>query len=501
MKNEEGQGFLSDKFEDWGSEPIPNGWFNIDRQIAADRRRRPAAIWFSVPLILAFLGSAYYFNNLVHTKEAYVPSPVAEASGLTEGPKNEIGAEELSNNSSKSSVQNSTKSSEFLEDVTQIGTRNSLADNGNESKENSSSILNPSKTEYNKRKEGIRKPKALHIAGIQINKPNTRASGSTLEFGKEHLVLNDPLIESVTENSQLKTTESENSIEAHNGKNENFSHVASDENSSEKSIGSTVPERQNSEVAFMENRWSKLTPIGLPRRPVPLLLKIEDNPFPIINKGQTFKYSVGFIGGYAPRSISIDQSQTEQHVQVSNSGSSAESWFGAAGIQAQNEVSSWLSSFVSLNLGLFRQEMNLSTTSKEPVSYEMAAGNDYSYSFKPKWEYKTEKRRQDLIFGTLEFGLKPILIKSLESGPFASAVVWVALSQTHSSSLGASSASFVNTNENVALSYRLGYQHTFFKKYRAEIFTAGLPDKILVSTKGLSIKPQLIGIGLNYIIR
>jgi hypothetical protein len=51
MKQEDEQGFLAGKFDDWSGEPIPNGWSSIENKIRKEKSRRNLLI-AAIPAIL-----------------------------------------------------------------------------------------------------------------------------------------------------------------------------------------------------------------------------------------------------------------------------------------------------------------------------------------------------------------------------------------------------------------------------------------------------------------
>ena len=58
MKQEDERGFLSDRFDDWSDEPIPNGWNGIERKLRSEtiRRRSALAVLPFILLVSFFFG-------------------------------------------------------------------------------------------------------------------------------------------------------------------------------------------------------------------------------------------------------------------------------------------------------------------------------------------------------------------------------------------------------------------------------------------------------------
>ena len=70
MRQEDEQGFLAGKFDDWSGEPIPNGWNSIDRKIHREKIRRNILLG-SMPALLLFtwLLSGLSSDQITHRSE------------------------------------------------------------------------------------------------------------------------------------------------------------------------------------------------------------------------------------------------------------------------------------------------------------------------------------------------------------------------------------------------------------------------------------------------
>jgi len=54
MRLEDERGFLSDKFDDWSGEPIPNGWNSLDSKLSRQKTRQ-RVLMAAVPLVLLLI--------------------------------------------------------------------------------------------------------------------------------------------------------------------------------------------------------------------------------------------------------------------------------------------------------------------------------------------------------------------------------------------------------------------------------------------------------------
>ena len=110
MIEEDEQGFLSHKFNDFGSEPIPNGWSGIEKQLAKDRRRLRPVLWFmSGVLLLLLSGLGVWLAKQPSDLQqiARVEKQKSEAKGNSE--KNSQGQEVEGTNPSRQATSGTVK--------------------------------------------------------------------------------------------------------------------------------------------------------------------------------------------------------------------------------------------------------------------------------------------------------------------------------------------------------------------------------------------------------
>lgn len=492
MSEEFEKGFLANKFEDWSSEPIPNGWERINSIIETDREkpgRRP--FWLILTGMLLVSGLLYLW---LEYQQSLIADMVSSIENISE-PKGEKPQKGLV--SSLSKVDRPT----FLAraETTKEGSDLKPMVNPTQTEEESmQTIQNPPNLDHGTRnlpfEWGNKGRSNLVIQNNQVvdNEKDAATLSDANERAQkvEQMILpNQQLIGGVLSTSPSQFSEIKN-VEQSNVQ----------PNHSENNFGLGNPIDQEIILGPLDFRLAQLQVPGFDFQPVVRPFTLDPD-FPITRSPRKFFWYVGVSGGYAPRSIEINQAQTVSRIQIADAGNSLQSGFANLSFMVQNEIKPWVRSFASIKLGLLQHSINMTETSKEPVGYQMSTTDSINYTMVPLYANSFGSFRQDIFFGNAEFGLNPILFPSRQSGPFASVVVWASIKQSVSSSLQGTIAGWENSTDNVALSYRLGYGHTFSGTWRAEIFTAGLPDKILANSKGLSIKPQLFGIGIHYQIR
>lgn len=470
------KGFLSQKFEDWSSEPIPNGWSKINAIIEEDRlgkNRKP--FWFALGAVLLLTGSVItYFGN-----HAGLLSSNKKLSGEVQP---EYSQSQLL---SSPPVQNSPRA--IPEKITagkSVPSFQSKIEEGNSIVRNSMAFSpGPKSSNRNSSNTG----QVSSTIGLVAASDFLPASANVLDLENQsdQSLETGVLAENATGSEHFITTNPEHK-EAKNGSLPGFV-------SEEKGTFS------QEEIALLETKLSRLIIPSLSNSPMVSIVKIERE-FPITKPVSKLTFSIGTSFGYAPRVIEINQDQALSRMVVSNTSQGIQSGFGDIGFSVQHEIKPWIRSFASLRLGFLRHSVSITETSKIPTGYQMTSTDGENFSMVPIWSNQTGNFQQEVYYSNIEFGLNPILFPSRQSGPFASAVVWVALKQSIQCPINGATDGLESQTENVALSYRLGYQHVFSQLFRAEIFTSGMPDKIMANSRGLSIKPQLIGLGIHYLL-
>lgn len=504
MKEENEQGFLSHRFDDWSSEPIPNGWSKIQSELEGDsERNRKTPFWMAFGLAILAGSGLILFNQSdrisaggMNSSEIAISENGNEDKAITNIQEKQVGSE------MKPEVR-SVKEAIETHDISQ--TQNTVTNDKTESLKESKGrleggeISQATTSQSSEKVIGSRNGPLLAVSAVKNKFSQSskifRAKSENQNAGKSNLKPDTDTPSSAhfdfLDDGGMKN-EIVNSIQPGFQQNQPI------EGNEKSDLSSNEGMPEEKAVESLEGRTAQLHLPDQKEEPGIFPVKVENvNPTPTI--ASKWIFSIGLTGGYAPRSIEINQSQAISRLSMSNQNGGSPSLFGNVGFTIQNEIKPWLRSFGAVKVGMMQNAMAVTETSKSPSDFTMTTSDSVNYSMTPVWSSESGTIRQDLIFSTLEFGLNPILIPSRQSGPFASVVVWISLYQNVSSDLGRSVASFEDSNENVALSYRLGYQHVFSGYLRGEIFTAGMPDKILANSKGLSVKPQLVGFGLHYI--
>lgn len=486
MSEEFEKGFLADKFGDWSSEPIPNGWERINSIIETDRKnpgRKP--VWLIITALLLFSGLASYW---VRQQQLMNPEGLVAVENNLELSKNES-PKGIDKNLSREVRSTALPSSQTKKIGSGWNDNHKPADIPPGPKvQLEGNPLSETRIAPVDNRVSLTTRLAFHNSKSIENEDET----VSLLDDKSGYNKKENLISPTQPVGSIKAALADTHLSALNSAEEGeFSN-------SHQEAGSLID--QSIQLTPLDIRLSLLQIPANEYHPIVRPMTLDPD-FPLTNNSKKFFWYAGVCGGYAPRSIEINQAETVRKLRVADAGSGLQSGFANISIMVQNEIKPWIRSFVSLKLGLLQHSIHLTEISKEPIGFQMSTTDSVNYTMVPLYSNASGSYRQDIFFGNVEFGLNPILFSSRASGPFASVVIWASLKQSVSSSLQGADAGWENSSENVALSYRLGYAHTFSGKWKAEIFTAGLPDKILANSKGLSIKPQLFGFGIHYQIR
>jgi hypothetical protein len=217
-------------------------------------------------------------------------------------------------------------------------------------------------------------------------------------------------------------------------------------------------------------------------------------------KPSKFQFSVGVQGGIALKTLFIDQKNAEHNLRINQLGKAGNSYFYSFNTRLDYDAFDWMKVYTALSIGVYKQTLQIQNTAKNPTSYKMEMRDSLNFTFSPNWLKLDETRTQELIFSNIEIGVKPLIFKNLDSGPFASLVVWAGLSEKTSSTLD-NPTSFRNAKSRVSISYKFGYEHMIAKSFKTQVFVSPLPSEIISSTPGLSVLPNLVGIGISYVMR
>ncbi len=528
MKEMNEQGFLSDKFDDWSGEPIPNGWGEIEKNLSKDKKRRPLFWWLFPAAILVGALSYMAVDKLTSSSksEEIIVSSVHSASPA-----------EAKSNFDKDKLQgNDIQADPNLANIP--NDQNSGPNSIQESEVTSSSsgeVLSTSRTNkdrgFEKNQRGNKDQSVIGTVAISSSE-ETRSSGEGPQRDVQPNPSNvkGPLI--VFSKARTKRKSARN-ISLSNGpeyaargfeKNQGFgqNNIASDHvavaNSRAKSITSGTHETheegnsgdskvaanqvyaQATDVPYLEIKNAAFPPVKvLETTPVLSIRELTPVPFLTMEKphvARKIQFYTGIQMGIGQNTIELRQSMTEQQVKITNA-NSIQTYFMQLSGGMHYQLSSWLKAFTGLQVGMINQNIRYSTKSKSPETYSMVAHDSLNYAMTPHWTEKSETRSQQAVFANAELGLKPLFFPARNSGPFASVTLWTRISEKHSTNVSGSSP-FIPVSSSLSLGYRLGYQHEIRKNILIEAYLSSFPSGIFAGTKGVSVSPRLVGFGCFY---
>jgi len=473
MNQEEEKGFLSNKFEDWSSEPIPNGWGKIESILEEDRKNT-LTIWaWAIPLIFVFLGSAGYLV-LKNTKSNTILNSSSDF--ILTKPQNSLAGPKI----------HTFNTIEIAENITTQG-NNNFSINDNRPSQNFKSISKKASSISGNSKTKI----AYNHKQMQQSdgyKKTAMVLGPTLSMA--------PILDDIDDTESISAQQ----INDNTFQEVDDNHVSNPAYNESNSYSSVAFDAQNNNKLCIENLENKDSKVSTCILPDHKLERIVLPPIDELRKPRKFSYWAGASMGYSSRSITINQTESINIIKIQDISKPKESWFSQVHFYATYGIAGWLKAFTGIQIGILKQSIQVENTSKTPQKFDRVQKDSLSFTFSPTHVNSTDVRKQELIYGNLEFGLKPLIFKKLNSGPFASVVVWSVITQK-SSKTNVENANFERPEEKVDLSYRLGYQHEIVRNLSAELFLAGFPSLIASQTKGIRVNPNLLGFGLCYKVR
>ncbi len=527
MKEMNEQGFLSDKFDDWSGEPIPNGWGEIEKQLRKDKKRRPL-FWWLFPAVLLVATLSYLavekFNSLPASDETIVmsePSPSPAETGTTVErnrilqkpenmtPKTEDASEDQSSvRASKHKQQENPASPEATEanSLQEKGTgvtrrqavygthpggsttliasedqKHSTVENQQSGSQQNSDIegsnLIMAKTSGRHKKGKSQKLRFLNelaVAGFSSREKSGHSkNGSDLDAVSGAVVLQ-------IEGSETKVSQAKNDLA--------------------KEVSGKQDYTQATDVPYLDLKNARFPLVQVPEiLPVLTIRELSEVPFLTLEKPESVhkvRFYTGLQTGIGQNTIELRQSMSEQQVQITNA-NSIQTYFAQLSGGMHIQLNSWLQAFTGLQVGVINQKIQYKTKSKSPEKFSMTVRDSLNFDMTPQWTEKSETRNQMAVYANAEAGLKPMLFPGRKSGPFASVTVWTRILEKHSSDVPGSSP-FVPVSNSVSLGYRLGYQHEVRKSILFEAYLSSFPSGIFAATKGVSISPRLVGLGCFY---
>lgn len=527
MKEMNEQGFLSDKFDDWSGEPIPNGWGEIEKNLKKDKKRRPLFWWFfpSVILVGALSYVAMDKLNSSSTSEEKIVSTVASDSPAEAGnniEKNKLQVNDFQQDptvakvpENQSSGPNPIQASEQSSSSDEVlpasrtnhdrGFENNQKGNGRKSLNESVVISSSEEPRHSgENHQSDVQPHSSKVKGSSIifsksrtkrksarnrrplNGPQYLAIGSekSQDFGRNNTASNHDVVA----NSQAKSNKSGDG-ETHNEGNSGDSKVTSNQGYAQ---ATNVPYLEIKNAPFPPVQVTEIVPV-LP------LLELPTVPFLTMEKphfARKIQFYAGIQTGIGQNTIELRQSMTEQQVKITNA-NAIQTYFMQLSGGMHYQLSSWLKAFTGLQVGMINQNIRYSTKSKSPETFSMVAHDSLNYAMTPHWTEKSETRSQQAVYANAEIGLKPLFFPARNSGPFASVTLLTRISEKHSTDVPGSSP-FIPVSSSLSMGYRLGYQHEIRKNILIEAYLSSFPSGIFAGTKGVSVSPRLVGLGCFY---
>ena len=492
MKDNEEKGFLSQKFDDWSDEPIPNGWNKIEEVISKDRKYDRLFFTMFVPIVIFTLGvlSHYVDQNLAGN------TPENAISGISSEDVNNttIALPSISGKGKISEAQlNESEKAKPISEISEktqpetIGEelKNIHSNNISESIEKSTSSSSGSIELKQKKNNARLSANSLNVITVaSVNKSNLiqNESEKTNDFSGNGSSLTVEKTDGINHLAIL-TPESHDNITG--GEGENNFHEIKPENGIDYNID------------FLELKEGKLALLNLPdnfikRIVLPPLQKRKDN--------QKLYITTGLLSGYSQRNIIVNQGTADHNIQLNNFEKPSQSWMAGLQFKFHYHILDWLNVISGLQLGYQKNTLEMTNTLKSPSSYVVKNSNGLSYSAEPVLSKQDETRTQELTYSNVELGIQPTLFKKSISGPFASIVFWSILHQTSKSSL-ATGSKFIAPSHKTAFGYRFGYQQEISKKIVGEVSYSRMPDGLSAQTKGIQVSSGIISVGLNLKIR
>jgi hypothetical protein len=527
MKEMNEQGFLSDKFDDWSGEPIPNGWGEIEKNLRKDKKRRPLFWWLFPAAIL--VGALSYMavdklNSSSKSEEKIVSSvhSVSPAEARSNIDKDKLQGNDVQadpnvanipndRNSGPNSIQESevTSSSGGVLPTSRTNKDRGFEKNqrGNKDQSVIGTVAISSSEETRSSGEGQQRdvqPNPSNVKGpsIVFSKARTKrksARKSRLSNGPEYAARGSEKNQDFGQNN----TASDHVAEANSRAKSITSgtrETHEEGNSGDSKVAANQGYAQATDVPYLEIKNAPFPPVQVTEIvPVLPLLELPTVPFLTMEKphvARKIQFYAGIQTGIGQNTIELRQSMTEQQVKITNA-NAIQTYFMQLSGGMHYQLSSWLKAFTGLQVGMINQNIRYSTKSKSPETFSMVAHDSLNYAMTPHWTEKSETRSQQAVYANAEIGLKPLFFPARNSGPFASVAIWTSISEKHSSDVPGSSP-FVPVSSSISMGYRLGYQHEIRKNILVEAYISSFPSRIFAGTKGVSVSPRLVGFGCFY---
>jgi hypothetical protein len=523
MKEMNEQGFLSDKFDDWSGEPIPNGWGEIENNLRKNKKRMPLFWWLFPSVIL--VGALSYvavdkLNSSSTSEEKNVStvnsvSPVEARSNID---KDKLkGSDILANpnlanipkdqNAGPNSIQES-KLTSSSDEILSASRTNMDRGFGMNQKSNgyqsvNKSVVISSSEESRSSDESLQSdvqpnPSYMKSASIVFSKSRTKrksARNRRPSNGPEYAEIGSKIGQNNIASNHVAEANSRAKF------NSSGTHETHEEgNSGDSKSAASQGYLQATDVPYLQLKNAVLPNVQvLETMPVLSIRELTPIPFLTIEKphvARKIQFYAGIQTGIGQNTIDLRQSMAEEQMKITNA-NSIQTYFMQLSGGMHYQLSSWLKAFTGLQVGIINQNIRYSTKSKSPETFSMVAYDSLNYAMTPHWTEKSETRSQQAVYANAEIGLKPLFFPARNSGPFASVTLRTRISEKHSKDVPGSSP-FIPVSSSLSMGYRLGYQHEIRKNILIEAYLSSFPSGIFAGTKGVSVSPRLVGFGCFY---
>lgn len=522
------QGFLSDNFDDWSGEPIPNGWGEIEKKLRKDTKRR-LLLWWLFPAVL-MIGGLFFvytekFNSLSSEKEEVTSmiKPVPSNKGTTNYRENKLSGNEThlhytnandsenktaglhSTHENPVTTPSSDKVSTFSKTKSEGVAGQEQRGKANHSAELSAVIA--SSQEVHSSNESLNSDgnsNSINENGSSVffsKSSSKEKSSSTPGDGKRSEIALTSSAKN-ERNTQVNIASDHNAvpITGANMKESGSGEYYHDGNSIDPKAGAVQRNKHATDVPYLGLKGAFLPTVPFAEIvPVLSIREITQVPVLELEKSTTsgkFHIYAGLQTGIGQNTIELRPSMVEHQIKITNA-NSIQSYFVQLSGGMNFQIVSWLKAFTGLQIGIINQQIRYNTKTKSPERFSMVAHDSLNFAMTPHWTEKSETRRQQAIYANAEFGLKPLVFPASNSGPFASVVLWTQISEKHSTDVPGSSP-FIPVSSSISMGYRLGYQHEIRKNILVEAYMSSFPSGIFAGTKGVSVSPRLVGFGCLY---
>lgn len=434
MKQEEERGFLSNRFDDWSGEPIPNGWNGIERKLRSETIRRRLALAV-LPVILLVSFSVSYLKNPFELK---VEEPLTA--------KNEVVQQGLQ--SGNANILNGSAGDKFQ-----------MNQEENPASENSQIA-------------------SVHNENLQLSQHQNNSQSSSIQ--KSELASSETVLSKSVANQESENLISETESQAVLVGNIDPATILPSNSS-------------NDEIAYLDPKEAVLSLNNFETPAIPQLFEEPVSAIPSKAK-PGFLRSISVQTGYAVSSVELNSAMSEKWRYSVSDPSFTQAGFASIGIRLEQPLKRKFSCFYGLEIGTFIRKSTLNFVSKLPESYLISSTPDGRYSVSPQMTGGAEVRTSLMVFARAELGVRAAITR--RSGVLASVQGWGRLG-SNSTSTNNQGDAFVKSSSSIAPGFKIGTWWQSGPFSQLEFSYSGLPEKLTDSTPGIAFKTGLLGLSFR----